>query len=499
MYHRTKNANVHPSMIMKQKTPPSIRISQYRPSFAIQLLLRLTQTPHLVFNSSSFCTEGDGPLPTLMDVKNKVSVGVNHDKNEDDEHLFLNGILSYLLRRTNHSTYSNNNKQNSNDQGEKDDIIPLTPEQKAQRQAILCQHHNLDIISKCLRYDHEPTWDAIYKPQCINAHLFPNGDTKESMIIGGGHSAKYQEHNPSRRNQWNFITWFQIWAERIIAKKEIESDSIGKLILSNVGMTKAHGAGGSKQVNLKKAIRMANDIFSSLDYKLGLSSHGTLLDSQELSIVDVILFDHLCNALCDIHLVATLIEYKHLIAFFERTYESYFGKEYQLNYAATMKDSSSSSMWIQWNDRVNALNQFNRIPMNDVEARIRETLDSGSSGGYQDAIKMMQAVALHCHDLREILADVAILRKKEEEMYGVDTVPKSSVGQWMHKLRMGGELSKEGKRNTDSNQDDDNITKKNELHMKKMLREAKQNDELWISTTIVATMLGLFASVMSSS
>ena len=109
---------------------------------------------------------------------------------------------------------------------------------------------------------------------------------------------------------------------------------------------------------------------------------------------------------------------------------------------------------------------------------------------------------MFCHDLHEVLADVALLRRQEDEIYGADNVPKSIVGKWLHNLRMGADLDTKlvegGKDDTDE-ADKDDATKKNEQHMKKVLRQSKRNDELWISATICATVIGLLASSKSLS
>lgn len=472
-----------------KKSPP-IRIYQYRPSFSIQLLLRLSSTPHLVFNSSTSCTESHGQLPTLVDLEQNVSVGIQ----TPTTHLIhsrLDGIMTYLIeskkkqRNGNRVDGSVSSFENDQDEFEDfdDDIVSLLSNgQKAHRKSMMSQFHELGVIIKCLRYEHDTAWDELYKGQCIKAHIYPNGEPDEMRAIGA--EANYEKRG------WSFLTWFQVWAERVVARKEVEFDSIGKLLIRD-----KDGIGG-KEVNLKKSVAMAGEVYSSLDWKIGQSTNGNLLDTEEISLVDVLLFGHLAEALCDIHLVVALIDFKHLIAFFQKTFEKYFGKEYQVTIAGVGGDTS----WIKWNDRVNALNQFNRMPMNDVERRIMETLDGG---GY--AINMMQSVALHCHDLREVLADAALLRKQEDELYGVDNVPKSMVGAWLHKLRMGGELEADGLKDEDEDEtkekdptDPDDMTKKNEQLMKNVLREAKRNDELWISATAAAAIIGLVASTLSA-
>lgn len=503
---RTKNAQLHPSMIKKS---PSIRIIQYRPSLAIQLFLRISNTPHLIFNSSFSCTESNGPLPNVLDLDQHVSVGTIQQcptsanttatSHNNIIHSRLDGIFTYFIEKR---LFNNNEKRrrkrnevdsvrsSDNDDDNDDDITLLTNGQKAERKALMSQYHELGIILKSLRYCDDLVWEGVYKRQCIKAHLYPNGDPDEILAIGAAESYYYE------KRRWSIFTWFQIWAERIVARKEVELDSIGKRLIVD-----KEGSISGRQVHVKKALAMAREIYSSLDWKLEQSSHGTLLDSEQLSLVDILLFGHLAEALCDIYLVTVLVDYKHVITFFQTTYETYFGKNYEGRNAA----KGANLSWIKWNDRVNALNQFNRIPMNDVEMKIKETLNDG---GYQDAIKIMQSIALHCHDLQEVLADVALLRNQEEQLYGADNVPKSMVGRILYKLRMGGELEADddddldmfGEREDNKEvPDKDDMTKRNEQLMKKVLREAKRNDELWISVTVVAAFIGLFASKMSGS
>ena len=173
--------------------PPSIRIDQYRPSFSIQLFLRLTSTPHLIFNSSNSYTESNGPLPVLIDLDNKASIGTktastsNYSRNS--------GIFSYLLEKR-------NNKGSDFTYSDDDDIITLSLQQKVERKSTMSQYHELTMILKCLRYGHDNTWDDLYRKQSIKAHLYPNGDPDEITAIG---AESYYE-----KRGWSFLTWFQI-------------------------------------------------------------------------------------------------------------------------------------------------------------------------------------------------------------------------------------------------------------------------------------------------
>lgn len=461
--NRTRNANVHPAI----KNTPAIRIHQHRPSFSIQLLLRLTGTPHLVFNSPSAFDESNGPLPTVTDLECKATAGSTLCPNR------ISGCLNYLLCRQRSS--SEDFKFQSAD--DIIDLVQLSKQQKVDRTTLISQCHELSLIQKSLKYGHKSTWEGLYKKQSMTARLYPNGNPNEMETIG----LKY----PHIKLGLGIFTWFHIWAESIIARKEIASDSLGRLLLDTDS-----GSIGDEEVDITKAVALSRQAYNTLNWKLGQSATGNLLETEKLSLVDILLFDHLAEALCNVHLVTVIADYDRLVEFFQTTYEKYFGKQY------LQTKSQSQSQWIKWNDNVNALNQFNRIPFNDVEKKIRDNLQNE---GYQDAFKIMQSMALHCRDLKGLLADAAQLRKQEEKIYGEDSVPKSIKGRWLQILRLGGEMNvnqlKTGERSSTEKNKDDGIANKNNELLKEALRKAKQNDELWISATLCAAILSLVMSL----
>ena len=326
-----------------------------------------------------------------------------------------------------------------------------------------------------MKYGHKITWEELYKKQCMKAHCYPYGNPDEMAVVG--------LDSIYNKLGYGLFSGFQIWAERVVVQQEIESESLGRLLLDEDSRI------NDKDVNVTKAVALAKQAYQSLNWKLGQSAKGNLLDTEDLSVVDILLFDHLAEALCNVHLVTILGDYDHLVAFFQKNYEKYFSKRYLQTHG------QSNARWIKWNDNVNALNQFNRIPVNDVERKIRDKL---SDEGYQSAFKIMQSMALHCRDLKELLKDAAHLRKEEDKLYGVDSVPKSKKGKWIQMLLMGGDLdpSKLNKSyRKDEKKNEDNVINKNEELLKKALREARQNDELWISATIFATVLSLALSL----
>ncbi len=463
--YRTRNANVHQAL----KDSPVVRVYQYRPSFSIQLVLRLTGTPHLVFNASNAYSESNGPLPTLVDLEKKAAVGSQDAQNR------ISGCINYLLQKQ----HMEHEHSDMNDYHKIHDLFELTNSQKAERSVLLSQYHELMIIQKCLLYGHNSTWDALYRKQCIKAHVHPHGEPNEMTSIG--------LHSNYRKTGFGVFSWFHIWAERIVAKQQIESDSIGRFLL-DVDPTGV----SDRNVNTQKAVALARQAYESLDWKIGQSANGTLLDSEDLSLIDILLFGHLAESLCNIHLVAILADYENLVLFFQNTYEKYFSKKY-------LRAKQSSAHWIKWNDNVNALNQFNRIPVNNVDQKIRENLLEGQ----QDAFKIMQSIALHCRDLKGLLDDAANMKKEEDALYGADSVPMSKKGRWLQTLRMGGDIDLKKVANEDDSDskkhENDEFTQKKEAALNEALRKARQNDELWISATVCATLLSIALSLSVSS
>ena len=237
------------------------------------------------------------------------------------------------------------------------------------------------------------------------------------------------------------------------------------------------------------------------------------MGTESLTSVDIRLFGHLAESFCDVNLVAVLAEMKNLVLFFQKFYEKYFGKAYFDESIMDGADSDADSdtatndiqatkenySWIKSNDQVNALNQFNRLPMNSP-FNIKTT---SNGNAYQDALKIMQSVALHCHDLQEVLVDMALEKKREDDLIAT-TSAGDRVGSLLNRIRMGGELNMKTSRddsNDDSDDDDegDDIMKKNRQRLKKLLRETKKNDELWISGVLCATIVGLLASAHAAS
>jgi hypothetical protein len=64
-----------------------------------------------------------------------------------------------------------------------------------------------------------------------------------------------------------------------------------------------------------------------------------------------------------------------------------------------------------------------------------------------------------------------------------------------------GELSVDTNNNDEDTDDEDgdDLMKKNRRQMKKIMKDAKKNDELWVSGVLIAAVIGLLSATSSTS
>jgi hypothetical protein len=462
--------------------PSNIQIIQYRMSWTTQLLLRIYSIPHQVINTPYLSNQSTGAHPQYRNLSSRLLIG-NHD------------ILPYL------------NQDLKVNRG-----LLVSDTQRSEAHCLSSLLDQLDFILKGLRYGDTDAWDNIYKHQCIRGSTLHTSNSTSFSKNAHDHGEKV--------SKWNGFAWFQAWAERAVCLKEVKFSlgSGASSRFSNVDINANVNASNANANDATTHKRTANEIdsnhlvqlaqkgYAALDSKLKLGD-GTLLGTESLTLEDIRLFGHLAEALCDVNLVTVLAgaEMKNVIVFFQSVYQKYFGKDYLIESIAENENENASSndekfAWIRANDRVNALNQFNRVPMN---GSFKVHSSSNGDSRYKDAIEIMQTVALHCHDLQEVLKDMAMKRKEEDASLAKDSSGSKS-GSLLHKWRMGGDLNmKSNKDDSDDDDDDaddaDDIMKKNRNHMKKMMRQAKKNDEMWISGVVCATVVGLLAITNAAS
>jgi len=434
--------------------------------------------------------------------------------------------------------------------------LHLTPGQKADSAAYTHFIEDLDIILQALRYGHTDTWNQIYKPQSIHARLYTNTI----------HTGTIHNHIPSTTTtttntttQFAPTAWIQTWSERVVYLHHLKSfSSTHKHTLNRTFLFPPDNQG---DVSLPYAIHIAKASYAALDARLeqnqkmhsktqtafatstststststnidspspsfvGLLSNNNNNDTQHNihsnspTHVDILLFSHLAEALCNVHLVTILAEFQNLVRFFQTIYETYFGSEYTNSFIKkSMPNNTNDDIrWIHWNNNVNAVNQFNQhIPIggdNDKNKERRQFMDT-----HKDALTIMQSIALHCHDLSEVLNDVSLQRKGEESHLGRIQKWRMKSGDLIQRLRMGGDIWKNSllkihqkqtlghnrhhqaraaKEETYASKND--MARKNKEHIKKLMRDAKTNDELWMSGVLAFTVLGFLITSSSSS
>lgn len=478
----------------------NVQIIQYRTDWASQLILRMRHIPHTVMNTPYLSNHTTGAYPQYRNLSEQTIIGST-------------GILPHFVEK-----YLDMGSSRSDT-----DTFDI--------QCVSSVVQELNLILKALRYGDNDAWENIYRHQCIQASLHHQNNRAEASSANarnGTGTGTYTENSSSSFHVHPHAS-FQAWAERSVNLKESRVGAGNYLRHKHAFLWDK----STKDLNKDVAIKMATVRYKTLDAKMmtmrrKLKSNGDAASdgagagyAGTLTSADVLLFAHLAEALCDLNLVSVLAECNNLIAFFQNVYEKYFGKGYAPAYQNEKKsenenENSIDVSWIKTNNTQNALNQFNRLPLNEFQVIQKISKVTGEGGsGYQDAIKIMQSVAMHCRDLQEVLADVALQKKKQDVIFASESNPqKKKVGWMFHILRMGGELDMKKKKNIggkdrDGNEDGDNEgdeeeeedanadarTKEYNRRMRQFIREQKKNDELWISGAVCLAMIGLVASV----
>jgi hypothetical protein len=199
-----------------------------------------------------------------------------------------------------------------------------------------------------------------------------------------------------------------------------------------------------RNVNIKQAVERAKEVYEALENQLSSHGKGFLLGGDEPSLVDALLWAHLADALCDVHLVVVLATFPGLIKYFQEINKTYF--------------TGKLDKWDEWNHQQNMKNAFNQIPIDGK--------GTASKSNFKDAIELMQSLSLRNQELNEVLA--AAKAKRAEEPWPVAPAPTES---FLYRWRMGDDFQKP--RQVPE-------TEENPIR-KKMQRDQVRNDQVWIS------------------
>ena len=392
----------------------NVRLFQYRPAWLEQLVLRVGGISHVVFNSPFAVTEATGPLPFLQDLDGggpkggitsppaMIGRGQAPVGTKSD-----NGILEYLTLN----------------RGIDLDSVLVTEEQL--QQSTLYTTILRDTLGPCLlslRYHSDPmAWNQIYRPQCLRA---------------------------SSGNQWNkpIIAMWQAWSEKVKAVSLLPP---------------------SIRLQSKESIlALARKTYAIFEHQIQFqqsSSRNYLLGTEKPTIVDCLLWDHLMQAMADIHLIVILADFPGLLKFSQRIWDKYsFGSVIDRNIA---QSSQSSSCGI-WNLEENVSNAFAEIPL--LPSRKKAEGD-----GFESAIDQMEKIALPYLDLRKTL--VLVKNRRSESLHVVNRhVPFATWHSW----RMGDGFFPNKSAAAVPNTAEDQVR-----------RQYQRNDEIWMASISAATIL----------
>jgi len=400
----------------------------------------------------------------------------------------------------------------------------------------------LNYIVLALRYGNDPAWEGMHRPQCIRASLNANGiaerrnpffslwswyQTYSERTLGLYKLLPSSHSSPSLSQNMLALELFRYNDYRYSGSKgKTEEDGEEDEELNQQSKENLHqhhpfssylpaygglGGGDSGKVNVYRAMEYADLYYSSLERKLAPSSDtsGYFFGTGVSTYLDALLFAHLCEALCDVHLVLVLAKHAKLMRYFQTMYDRYFGKEYK----KLFRESAGGDVnWVIRNNLTNARNAFNQLP--EDKPTKKSSVDEYDCMTH--AFDLMQKFAVHCHQLDEALEDAAKVRLDSSTVEERNVLKNyhRPLGSTLYKWCMGfwdGDRSTETKdTNVDTDNDDnrggdDDGQSKSKSdqkrmykeHIERMKRSRRTSDELWLSGVIVSVFVVLIVSSSS--
>lgn len=381
-------------------------LTQFRPAWTEQLVLLIMKIPYVVVNSNHVTHEATGPLPYLKDHHSEdatgaaqppVLVGRHHPSNiATPNPVAQNHILEYLKQARNVDL----------------DRSLATSEHRALSKCFMNLIENeLNPILQYLRYEDHDAWEQVYRRQYLNA----TSPRSHSWIA----------HLHGR---------FQACLERATYRRRL------------VEVTRT--------MTVPRAVERAKEAYTALELQLQRHGGPHLMNVGSLpTLVDAVLWAHLAEALCDVHLVVVLADYPKLVKYFQDVYQRYFG-------------STPKETWEVWNQAQNRSNAFQQLPLLNEKKKL-------VASGFKDAIDLMQKLSLQKQDLQDVL-DTAKAKRSSEPW----PTPTPATETMFYRWRMGEEL-KSQKQNVEESQDQP----ENPLR-KKLIRDQIRNDQIWISGVV---------------
>ena len=436
----------------------SVTLVQFRPAWLEQLVLRIANIPHIVINSPYASTESTGPLPYLKDnfKDQPILVGRNHPGMRLRKEVVEDGGIGFTSEQMTHKPErhtncildylqsqrgldldaplkqgsGNNKKQNS--QQSLADLLTLLVTTKLEKSLVV------------LRYEDEDAWGQVYRKQCLQSSRNAEAENSESS-----------EQSSEKNNSWRLPTMrglFQAWSERAIARKALRF--------------------GGPCLSVKEARLEARKAYEILEHQLEQRSQENhyLLNTTKPVMVDVILWAHLADALCDINLVTVLADFPLLVKYFQRMYDVYFAT----SGTVVMIGSKDPDTWKVWNKHENHANAFQQIPL---ESEMNKSKDVPKK--YTHALELMQNLSVRDHDLLETLKVGNAARANEAMLVSRRSGASKNLS------------------STPKSKPKDEEEKSELTAIEKVRRQQQRSDQIWISVVGGAAAAAMTYSVVS--
>lgn len=271
-------------------------LTQFRPAWVEQIVLRLANVPHIVLNSNHVTNEATGALPFLRDHQHPtqppILVGRHHPSNiASSNPAAQNHIVEYLKTAKNIDL----------------DHELLTTEQKSMSKCYMNLIQNeLQPILLYLRYEDSDAWEQVYRRQYLMA-TSPQSNTWVSHLHGR----------------------FQACLERVTIRRRLVEIS--------------------RTLTLSRALERAKEAYTALEQQLLRIPNNIFLMGvpDKPTLVDAVLWAHLAEALGDVHLVVLLADFPRLVQYFQNIHKKYF-----------QDDGDTWDQWNQAQNKANAFQQL---------------------------------------------------------------------------------------------------------------------------------------------
>jgi hypothetical protein len=517
---------------------------QYRPCWCEQLACRVAGLPYVVVNQPFAVCEVAGPLPMLLDhfvvsppapiavavaaatTKTKTSaapvprppvvVGRNENRTRrDNSHRFSHDA-------TGGGPYSNNDILLYLEQCHGLDLNPpensssslsfmqpqIQQQQQAQAQSLLLQSLIGTTLHDCLivlRYQDRHAWEQVNRRQCLQAaaghgyHRYHDDDgditgrkqRSSSSLWLLGLSGMWQTRSERLQAQSRLSPLADTWSvEQAIQQARVAYRILEVQLQSTAAAAAATTAAATAATTAATAATGNNSDGGASGTSTATSY--CLLHPTKITLVDVLLWDHLANALADVHLVTVLAEFPRLCRFAEYIWESYFAVESSTNNNSNNSDAAAAAAaepWQLWNAAENARNAFCQIPFLSTPSAAVNNSNSDKNGiiQFHDAVQLMETLSVTSLTLQERLALGAKMRKEEKRQ----ALQYSTLQRQTYRSAPPTTTSASAASASNTGKRPQSATRQAAAAAKAY----QYADQVWLATVVVATIVGIAAGI----